>query len=137
MLQWAMFSLVFILFLIYFPENQKRVNNLDLPAKLHDLTNEWKTALLVAIICIGHLAISFFITVILLAVVGSPSEHWETNYWAGFLGIISMILASFQYFPQIVKTWKRKVRKRKGKKKVITRFVICCQLQRGILKLIL
>ncbi|KAI9246677.1 hypothetical protein BDA99DRAFT_489652 [Phascolomyces articulosus] len=108
MLQWAMFSLVFILFLIYFPENQKRVNNLDLPAKLHDMTNEWKTALLVAVVCIGHLAISFFITVILLAVVGSPSEHWETNYWAGFLGIISMILASFQYLPQIVKTWKRK-----------------------------
>ncbi|CDH59460.1 hypothetical protein AGABI1DRAFT_63949 [Lichtheimia corymbifera JMRC:FSU:9682] len=108
MLQWTMFSLVFILFLIYFPEKYAAIATTDLPTKVHTMTAEWKTALVIAAICTGHFAISFLITVILLAAVGSPSQHWETNYWAGILGILSMILASFQYLPQIWKTWKRK-----------------------------
>lgn len=85
---------------------------LELPSKVQQmapLTAEWKVSLFVAAACIGHLALSFFITVLLLALVGSPSEHWQTNYWAGFLGLLSMVLASFQYLPQIYKTWKRKV----------------------------
>lgn len=67
-------------------------------------------SLLVATLCIGHLAISFFISVLLLIIVGGP-EHWLTNYWAGFLGVLSMLFASFQYIPQIWKTWNSKVKK--------------------------
>lgn len=99
----------FILFLIYFPEKYAAIPTPDLPTKVHTMTKEWKTALVIAAVCTGHFAISFLITVILLAAIGSPSQHWETNYWAGILGILSMILASFQYLPQIWKTWKRKV----------------------------
>ncbi|KAL0138523.1 hypothetical protein V8B55DRAFT_1515589 [Mucor lusitanicus] len=100
-LQWAMFSLVFILFLLYFPENKKRQLHapsslhLDLPNKMQaPLSAEWKVHLL-------------FISILLLIVVGGP-QHWQTNYWAGFLGVLSMILASLQYLPQIHKTWKSK-----------------------------
>jgi hypothetical protein len=75
------------------------------------ISEEWKVSLWIAAICMGHLAISFFITVILLAFVGGPSEHWQTNYWAGFLGVLSMVLASLQYLPQIWKTWKQKVKR--------------------------
>lgn len=100
----------FVLFLVYFPESKKRtIPSPDLPTKVHELSDEWRGSLIIAALCIGHLAISFFVTVILLAVVGSPAEHWQTNYWAGFLGLLSMFLASFQYLPQIIKTWKRKV----------------------------
>ncbi|KAI9365899.1 hypothetical protein BD770DRAFT_377502 [Pilaira anomala] len=112
-LQWCMFCLVFILFLLYFPENKKRQIHeptlyLDLPNKIEaPLSAEWKVSLVVAATCIGHLSISFFISVLLLIFVGGP-EHWQTNYWAGFLGVLSMVLASLQYFPQIYKTWKSK-----------------------------
>jgi hypothetical protein len=82
---------------------------LDLPQKMQPpISAEWKVSLIVAATCIGHLAISFFISVLLLAFVGGP-DHWQTNYWAAFLGILSMILASLQYLPQIWKTWKAKV----------------------------
>ncbi|GAN00746.1 conserved hypothetical protein [Mucor ambiguus] len=114
-LQWAMFSLVFILFLLYFPENKKRQLHapsslhLDLPNKMQaPLSAEWKVSLVVAATCIGHLAISFFISILLLIIVGGP-EHWQTNYWAAFLGILSMLFASLQYLPQIYKTWKSKM----------------------------
>ncbi|KAI8879953.1 hypothetical protein K501DRAFT_335714 [Backusella circina FSU 941] len=112
-LQWAMFCLVFLLFLLYFPEHKKKRQlhrptlRLELPDQMM-ISEEWKVSLWIAAICMGHLAISFFITVILLAFVGSPREHWQTNYWAGFLGVLSMILASLQYIPQIWKTWKQK-----------------------------
>lgn len=105
----------FVLFLLYFPENKKRELHsptlvVDLPSKLETpITNEWRVSLIVAATCIGHLAISFFISVLLLVFVGGP-EHWQTNYWAAFLGILSMVLASLQYIPQIFKTWKSKVR---------------------------
>lgn len=100
--------------MLYFPENKKREIHapslhLDLPNTIEpSISAEWKVSLVVAAICIGHLAISFFISVLLLAFVGGP-EHWQTNYWASFLGILSMIFASLQYLPQIWKTWKRKV----------------------------
>jgi hypothetical protein len=107
------------LFLVYFPENKKREFHapsslhLDLPNKMPPpLSAEWKVSLLVAIVCIGHLAITFFISVLLLAIVGGP-ENWLTNYWAAFLGILSMVLASLQYLPQIWKTWKSKVNSQK------------------------
>ncbi|KAI8348836.1 hypothetical protein EDC96DRAFT_520482 [Choanephora cucurbitarum] len=113
-LQWAMFSLVFVLFLLYFPESKKRQLHaprslhLDLPNNIQSpLSNEWKVSLVVAAVCIGHLALSFFISVLLLVFVGGP-DHWQTNYWAAFLGILSMILASLQYIPQIYKTWQSK-----------------------------
>ncbi|KAI8099959.1 uncharacterized protein BX664DRAFT_290382 [Halteromyces radiatus] len=138
-LQWAMFSLVFILFLLYFPENRKRQVHrpnslhLDLPSTLTDpISEEWKVSLVIAALCLGHLALSFVISVMLLIFVGGPEDHHLTNLWAGFLGVFSMILAAMQYFPQIWKTWKRKSvgalsipmmllqtpgKKKKGKKK--------------------
>ncbi|CAO3660161.1 unnamed protein product [Rhizopus stolonifer] len=82
--------------------------HLEFPSKIQPpISAEWKVSILVAAVCIGHLAISFFITVLLLAIVGGP-EHWVTNYWAAFLGVLSMVLASFQYLPQIWKTWNSK-----------------------------
>ncbi|KAI9280686.1 hypothetical protein BY458DRAFT_500057 [Sporodiniella umbellata] len=112
--QWVMFCLVFVLFLVYFPENKKREPHppsslaLEIPSKIQPpLSEEWKVSIWVATVCIGHLAISFFISVLLLAIVGGP-ENRLTNYWAAFLGILSMILASLQYLPQIWKTWNSK-----------------------------
>ncbi|ORY93205.1 hypothetical protein BCR43DRAFT_552653 [Syncephalastrum racemosum] len=108
----------FVLFLLYFPNDRKR-RSLPVPettsealqAALEsksDLSDEWRLSLLIAVLCLAHLAISFFITVVLLIFVGGPQENAWTNYWAGFLGVLSMVLASFQYIPQIYTTWRRK-----------------------------
>ncbi|CAO3647338.1 unnamed protein product [Cunninghamella blakesleeana] len=105
----------FVLYLIYFPENRKRkvhrpnALHLELPSTLMStISDEWKISLVIAALCIGHLAFSFLISVILLIWKGGPEQSQATNLWAAFLGIFSMILAAMQYFPQIYKTWKRK-----------------------------
>jgi hypothetical protein len=79
---------------------------LDLPRRIERST-EWKS-LGVAVICVAHFVASVIVTAVLLKVVGGP-EHYETNLWASILGVLSMILAAFQYLPQIWKTWRRKV----------------------------
>ncbi|KAG0172051.1 hypothetical protein DFQ28_010086 [Apophysomyces sp. BC1034] len=71
------------------------------------ISAEWKVSLVVAAWCLGHFALSFFISALLLVIVGGP-EHRITNLWAAFLGVLSMILAALQYLPQLWKTWKRK-----------------------------
>ncbi|RUS32389.1 hypothetical protein BC938DRAFT_475540 [Jimgerdemannia flammicorona] len=107
--QWTGFTIVFILFLLYFPEHRKRAPHL--PHSLHlDLpgpttrSEEWRVSLGVAIACALHLILSVAISAYLLVSDGRQ----RTAYWAGFLGVSSMILAAFQYMPQIWKTWKRK-----------------------------
>ncbi|KAI8338533.1 hypothetical protein BC941DRAFT_351317 [Chlamydoabsidia padenii] len=102
-IQWMMFSLVFALFLVYFPDDRKRHQSSHAV-----ISNEWKVSLTIAGLCLGHLALSFFISLGLLSFVGGPDNHRWTNLWAGFLGILSMILAGMQYLPQIWKTWKQK-----------------------------
>ncbi|KAI8071339.1 hypothetical protein BC940DRAFT_270029 [Gongronella butleri] len=127
-LQWAMFSLVFVLYLLYFPEYRKRKANgaadtsdmpsgahlpqglhLDLPGPVsHAISDEWKVSLVIAMLCLAHLVVSVIVSVVLLFLVGGPVDSPLTNLWAGFLGILSMILAAMQYIPQIWKTWHRK-----------------------------
>ncbi|RUS23101.1 hypothetical protein BC937DRAFT_92315 [Endogone sp. FLAS-F59071] len=110
--QWSGFSLVFILFLIYFPEHRKRAPHLphslhlDLPGS-YTRSEEWRLSLGVAITCVTHLVTCLVVSAYLLIFVGGP-ENGPTEYWADFLGVSSMILAAFQYLPQIWKTWKRK-----------------------------
>ena len=105
----------FVLFLLYFPEELKHAPHkpsslhLDLPRGV-ERSAEWKISLAVAVTCVVHFIASVIVTAVLLKVVGGP-EHYATNLWASILGILSMILAAFQYLPQIWKTWRRKVRR--------------------------
>jgi hypothetical protein len=99
---------------VYFPEELKHAPHkphslhLDLPRGVERST-EWKISLAVAITCVLHLVASVIVTAILLKFVGGP-EYYATNLWASILGVLSMILAAFQYLPQIWKTWRRKVK---------------------------
>lgn len=106
-IQFVMFTLVFILFLIYFPAQLKLEPYI--PAIHHGTppTNtswEWRLSLIVATTCLVHFIICVAISGYLLAF----ADHPITLVWAGFLGISSMILASFQYLPQILYTWRSK-----------------------------
>ncbi|KAI7867167.1 hypothetical protein BDF14DRAFT_1806485 [Spinellus fusiger] len=113
-LQWAMFSLVFALFVIYFPENKKYIltvsedQSVDKSSPRNPvLSEEWKVSLMVFVVFAVHFVLSVIISCILLMTVDGPN-HWQVDVWAGFLGVFSMLLATFQYLPQIWKTWKRK-----------------------------
>ncbi|ORZ18555.1 hypothetical protein BCR42DRAFT_477692 [Absidia repens] len=114
-LQFAMFSLVFILFLVYFPEGRKRIwqrpsaFSICKPIKQSGtISEEWRISIIVAILGLGHLTVSFIISFVMLIIEGGPDHHRWTKLWAGFLGVLSMVMAAMQYFPQIYKTWKRK-----------------------------
>ncbi|KAF9942065.1 hypothetical protein BGZ65_010976 [Modicella reniformis] len=109
--QFVMFSLILILYLLYFPANkivialgQQHVRRFSLlPAR----TEEWALSLMIARVVTLHLVICVLVTIGMLAIVGGP-EHRATSSWAAFLGITSVILAIIQYLPQIHRTYKRK-----------------------------
>ncbi|OZJ05062.1 hypothetical protein BZG36_02092 [Bifiguratus adelaidae] len=140
-LQWVMFTLVFFLYMLYFPSHLKRIpvvtttpptpiaatvpietasnelfNDLPRPNPFRipiipndpSRSKEWTISLFIAATCLAHFIISVILTAILLAVKGSPTVSWESNLWAGILGVTSMLLAACQYLPQIWKTFWRK-----------------------------
>ncbi|KAF9090146.1 hypothetical protein BGX29_002712 [Mortierella sp. GBA35] len=101
--QFVMFSLVFILFLIYYPAYKKVSEELDRTTR----SKEWTLSLIIAHVVGGHFFIALLVTIYMLAFVGGPENPW-TSGWASFLGITSVVLATIQYVPQIIRTFKRK-----------------------------
>lgn len=63
----------------------------------------YRTALLVTTTSIIHLALTFALSLIILA---RYPRHLHT--WATALGVLATVLASVQYLPQLHTTWRRK-----------------------------
>ncbi|KAK9324833.1 hypothetical protein V1517DRAFT_30727 [Lipomyces orientalis] len=84
-LQFSMFALIVVLFVIYFPR---------------EVSAEHRLAVNVALIALVHFVITF-----LLALSFYISRKHIVLY-AGFLGIQATILAAFQYIPQLYMTYK-------------------------------
>ncbi|KAI0996014.1 hypothetical protein K3495_g12167 [Podosphaera aphanis] len=92
--QWLCFSVILILFVIFFPRGP------TLTSSSEDLGYTWRTAVVVAIICLLHgLLVATGSTVLLV------SFHNFLGPWANFLGIMGAIFAGIQYLPQIWTTW--------------------------------
>uniref|UniRef100_A0A1D1Z0X1 Uncharacterized protein C4C5.03 n=1 Tax=Anthurium amnicola TaxID=1678845 RepID=A0A1D1Z0X1_9ARAE len=111
-IQWFSFTMILVLFMAYFPEYKKYVPNMSLGSGYNSLTStkyspEWLLSLRVTTTVVIHFIITLFVSAFLLIFVGGAEEK-ATRYWADLLGVISLILASVQYLPQIWKTWKRK-----------------------------
>ncbi|KAF9165564.1 hypothetical protein DFQ26_009759 [Actinomortierella ambigua] len=107
--QFVMFSLVFVLYLIYYPPYKKvneAIHNLNLSC-LPATSMEWALSVFIAKVVLGHFVLCLTFTTFLLSVVGGPENPW-TSSWAGFLGILSATLATIQYLPQIYRTYRRK-----------------------------
>ncbi|KAJ9065509.1 hypothetical protein DSO57_1018815 [Entomophthora muscae] len=106
--QWILFLLVFILFYIYYPEEQRRSTQTSQSPFSHSpapLSEEWLVSLRVfKAVCI-HFFISALVTLLLM---GSRQSEHVAMLWAGFNGVFSMALAMVQYVPQIIETWSRK-----------------------------
>lgn len=92
--QWCCFTIILLLFLVFFPRLP------SLPANLVPSKYTWRTAITVAIICLVHgLAIICISATLILA-----RPHHLGN-WANALGIMATMLAAIQYLPQIWMTW--------------------------------
>jgi len=96
--QWSCFIVVLVLFVLYFPRTNSPTSPSAKPLTTDPLSS-YRTAVLIAIICIVH-ALIIAITSVFI-VVAHPS-HLQA--WANILGIMAAILTSIQYFPQIYTT---------------------------------
>jgi uncharacterized protein with PQ loop repeat len=119
-IQWFCFSIIFILYMIYYPSHHKYVENgleeSELQPLLHTKTRvkstEWALSILVAWIATIHLLFLFITTVYLLSVsTYSPDGALPPliSSWATFLGVSSALLATVQYAPQILHTYRMKL----------------------------
>ncbi|CAG8766160.1 7469_t:CDS:2, partial [Acaulospora morrowiae] len=105
-LQWLMFTLIFILFMIYFPPHRKivqYVRHLHFNSPPTNWSSEWRISVGVATTVTLHFVLTALISLYLVSIGGLT-----TRYWADILGVISMFFASIQYLPQIWRTWRRK-----------------------------
>ncbi|KAJ5888083.1 hypothetical protein N7495_008124 [Penicillium taxi] len=97
-MQWLCFFSILLLFVIYFPRATSPTDPSS-PVSSAPIGPTYRTALVIAAICILHAVI----TVIISAAFAIRRPE-ALSAWANFLGILSAILASVQYFPQIYTT---------------------------------
>ncbi|EEB91816.1 hypothetical protein MPER_09766 [Moniliophthora perniciosa FA553] len=136
-LQWAMFTLIFVLYMIYYPPHLKyKERHLDvhdsrprIGIKIGKRTKEWRLSIALSGVAIAHFFIITITTFFLLLTfppspppAPSPSPEpiplpnpdsplsYSVQRWATFLGVSSALLAAIQYVPQIAHTWKSKSR---------------------------
>ncbi|CAN8102479.1 unnamed protein product [Discula destructiva] len=96
--QWICFTIIMILFLIYFPRATPATPD---PTPDDKSPPSYRSAVIVVLICILYaVALAIASTYIILA---RPGLAWG---FADGLGITATALASVQYFPQIYTTWK-------------------------------
>ncbi|KAL4915333.1 hypothetical protein BDW62DRAFT_188788 [Aspergillus aurantiobrunneus] len=92
--QFLSFFAILTLFVIFFPRETSRLLSMT-PKK----QPTYRTALVVAVVCVAHAAIMLIVT---LAVGFKQPSSLQS--WSNFCGITAAILASIQYFPQIYTT---------------------------------
>ncbi|KAJ7058561.1 hypothetical protein C8F01DRAFT_1148560 [Mycena amicta] len=132
-LQWAMFSFIFVLYMIYFPPHLKVAELHPQQQRAKDppvRSKSWSRSILLAQVTIAHFAISAILTLFLLIASPSPlnpptppSPYPDPSFpdpdsstlplplarWALYLGVSSASLAVIQYMPQIAFTWQAKL----------------------------
>ncbi|KKK19936.1 hypothetical protein ARAM_005473 [Aspergillus rambellii] len=94
--QWLSFFAILALFVIYFP----RETTSSLPMTSKDRPT-YRTALVVAGICVFHAMAMLIITIAI-----GYKQPSVLQSWSNFCGILAALLSSIQYFPQIATTLK-------------------------------
>ncbi|KAL1730903.1 hypothetical protein EV714DRAFT_209951, partial [Schizophyllum commune] len=122
-LQWAMFTFIFVLYMLYYPPHLKYITPASdpessptsvKPLKRPQRTEEWQNSVILAWVTFGHFAI-IVITTIYLLLTTSPSPvpnqplPPRLSSWATLLGVSSAALAAIQYMPQIIHTYRMKL----------------------------
>ncbi|KAI8597070.1 hypothetical protein EDD21DRAFT_311321 [Dissophora ornata] len=110
--QFVLFTLIFVLYMIYYPPG-KKTNRLVRILHLICLPSRsfsWAISLFFAKVILGNFVVTTVITIISLIFVDDTIDRrssW-TLFWAGFLGVASVLLTMIQHIPQIVETSIRK-----------------------------
>ncbi|KAH9077754.1 hypothetical protein EDB83DRAFT_2636141 [Lactarius deliciosus] len=119
-MQWLLFSVILVLYIIYFPPHLKYVT-LDIVShdsqppervKTNLKSDNWRLSIILSWIVFIHLAFCTFVTFVLILdspVDPSGSVRPQLRLWATFLGVSSAVLAALQYAPQIVHTYHLKL----------------------------
>ncbi|KAH7929292.1 hypothetical protein BV22DRAFT_1029731 [Leucogyrophana mollusca] len=120
-LQWFLFSVILVLYLIYYPPHLKYVeldiDTYDSRPPRHIRTavrsDDWRLSVILSWVIAIHLVFVIFVTFFLLATrhadpTGNYPSH-QLSLWATFLGVSSAILAAIQYAPQLIRSYRLKV----------------------------
>lgn len=119
-LQWALFMIILVLYMIYYPARLKHVD-INIPA--HDTlppqhvktklwSDEWRLSVNLSWVIAIHLAFITFVTFFLLFTrIPEPSGEVprQISMWATLLGVSSALLAAIQYAPQLLRTYRLKL----------------------------
>lgn len=97
--QWLCFTLILVLFLIFFRYREANVPRDELGGE----SPKWQTAVAVGLLCVFH----GLIVVILTGVFALALPSYLTT-WANSLGVMAALLAAVQYVPQIWTTYRLK-----------------------------
>lgn len=134
-LQWLLFTIILVLYLIYFPKHlkyqrvipvsspdssvaesnygavQDQENDEEEPNKAKVTTTpEWRLAVTLGIVVALHLGLLLLLSLALLVYLPSTiPPHPLLRLLATFLGVSATILAILQYAPQIHKTYKARL----------------------------
>ncbi|KAG8852489.1 hypothetical protein FRB96_008677 [Tulasnella sp. 330] len=132
-LVWFSFTLILILFMIYFPPHLKYHEYLATAHPGHpkncecepcdaaragpqiSTTAEWKLAVTLAWVSFIHFSFGLYITFLLLSPSTNPSSDPDDSrseriyLWTTFLGLTSSSLALLQYMPQLLYTYRTKL----------------------------
>ncbi|KAK9767307.1 hypothetical protein K7432_003002 [Basidiobolus ranarum] len=107
-IQWAMFAIILILYMIYFPSHKKTTTTIDNnQLTIVGQAPDWRHSILVAFLVCAHFTLSLGVSMWILGSYGAMSK--QAHLWAGFLGLLSTTMATLQYIPQIHRTWRLKV----------------------------
>ncbi|KAI0080481.1 hypothetical protein K474DRAFT_1615669 [Panus rudis PR-1116 ss-1] len=125
-LQWFLFTMILVLYIIYYPPHLKYVE-VEVDDE-HDgshrkvatsvKSDNWRLSITLSWVVFIHLILVTFVTFLLLLTNPSypsqyptpdDSRHRQLYLWATFLGVTSAVLAALQYAPQILHTYRMKL----------------------------
>jgi len=123
-LMWLLFTLILILYLIYFPPHLKFAyyqasatpNHIKACAcdacdlvragQVIETTPLWRQSVVLTWVVAIHFAFCFFVTLIIVA---TRTSLRTVELWATFLGVTSALLAGIQYTPQLLYTYRARL----------------------------
>eukprot|EP00158_Paraphelidium_tribonemae_P004404 Partr_v1_DN26737_c1_g1_i3_m8679 putative PQ loop repeat protein len=92
-----------ILFIIFFPKERKHI--IGLSSGEICMSYEYSRAVYIGIAVASYTSLIVVISVIMVATLGDASASLATEIWADILGLVSLVISVFQFFPQLFQTY--------------------------------
>jgi len=114
-----MFSIIIILFLVYFPislpspptadHEHHHEHHHSITRPLEALHSEYRPPSYRTAVSVTLASTAFFIIGAIISITLIANDPHKARVWAAWLGVGSMILAAAQYIPQLWVTWRIEV----------------------------